>query len=231
MLSEVYAKGEIKVPSDRIETVAVREQGRPRRPRNESAEEDLYRGTVVTDPAAVLREVAQQVEAEATSRVVGDRAALEASCPWREHVPAQAPLEPQMLEHLLGPEGRSLFGLTVARMPDRAPGTDGVTNQVWKNMPPALLDRVWDYFCCCIRKRDIHAALIELTTVLLYKGKGNPLWLENWRPIALAKTVYKLFSTVLTDALSEYLKRHQILSWEQEGFQALKRAQPLKFIS
>ena len=61
--------------------------------------------------------------------------------------------------------------------------------------------------------------------MLLYKGKGNPLWLENWRPIALAKTVYKLFSTVLTDTLSEYLKRHSILSWEQEGFQALKRAQ------
>ena len=32
---------------------------------------------------------------------------------------------------------------------------------------------------------------------------------------------------MLTDAFSEYLKRYRILSWEQEGFQAMKRAQRL----
>ena len=132
-----------------------------------------------------------------------------------------------MMDHLVGRFGQNLFALTIPRLPDRAPGSDGLSNQIWKNLPEALLAKLWAYFELCIRKRDIHPAFVELTTVLLYKGKGNPLWLENWRPIALAKTIYKIFSSLITDALSEYLKRHHILSWEQEGFQALKRAQRL----
>ena len=92
-------------------------------------------------------------------------------------------------------------------------------------MPKALLDKLWLYFTQCIRYHNIHPDLVELQTILLYKRKGNPLWLENWLPIALIKTLYKLFSTVLTDALSEFLKYHDVRSWEQEGFQALKRAQ------
>ena len=132
-----------------------------------------------------------------------------------------------MLSRLLSPYGRSLFGTVVMRMPDKAPGSDGITNQAWKNLPEALLNAMCEYFRLCIQVRNIHPEPIELTTVLLYKGKGDPLWLENWRPIALAKTVYKMFSTVLTDVLADFLKEHQILSWEQEGFQSLKRAQRL----
>ena len=54
-------------------------------------------------------------------------------------------------------------------------------------------------------------------TILLYK-KGNPTLLPNHCPIALANTIYKLFTSILTPLLSSYGEKHQILHNSQEGF-------------
>ena len=54
-------------------------------------------------------------------------------------------------------------------------------------------------------------------TILLYK-KGNPTLLSNHHPIALANTIYKLFTSTLTTLLSSYDEKHQILHNSQEGF-------------
>ena len=56
-------------------------------------------------------------------------------------------------------------------------------------------------------------------TILLYK-KGNPYCLSNHRPIALANTIYILFTSILTSILSTHGERHQILHDSQEGFRA-----------
>ena len=56
-------------------------------------------------------------------------------------------------------------------------------------------------------------------TILLYK-KGDPSLLTNHRPITLANTIYKLFTSTLTLILSAYGERHQILHDSQEGFRA-----------
>ena len=50
--------------------------------------------------------------------------------------------------------------------------------------------------------------------------KGDPLKLTNHRPIALANTIYKLFTSTLTYILSAYGEKHQILHDSQEGFRA-----------
>ena len=57
----------------------------------------------------------------------------------------------------------------------------------------------------------------ESKTVLLYK-KGDPLDLSNFRPIALANTLYKLWTGVLTQVLSLYAEHFNLLSDCQEGF-------------
>ena len=53
-----------------------------------------------------------------------------------------------------------------------------------------------------------------------YTKKGNPHHLTNHRPIALANTIYKLFTSTLTSLLSAYGEKHQILHDSQEGFRA-----------
>jgi hypothetical protein len=54
-------------------------------------------------------------------------------------------------------------------------------------------------------------------TVLLYKKK-DPTKLQNCTPIALANTIYKLSSSILTSILSTYGEKYQILQSSQEGF-------------
>ena len=52
---------------------------------------------------------------------------------------------------------------------------------------------------------------------MLYK-KGDPLLLSNYRPIALANAVYKVWTGLLTMAMSRYAEHFRILSEGQEGF-------------
>ena len=132
--------------SNAIETVVQRSHGRPRRAQDSSAQEAEFRGEVLTEPEDVCAEIANQVEAEASTRLTEGLADLRESCPWRHAVPPQAAREPNMLAELSGPYGRQLFALVVARLPDKAPGPDGVVNNVWRHLPAALLDRLWDYF-------------------------------------------------------------------------------------
>ena len=50
--------------------------------------------------------------------------------------------------------------------------------------------------------------------------KGDPSLLTNHKPIALANTIYKLFTSMLTLILSAYGEKYQILHDNQEGFRA-----------
>ena len=56
-------------------------------------------------------------------------------------------------------------------------------------------------------------------TVLLYK-EGDGLNTTNWRPIALANTLYKLYTSMLTVIGSTFAEACGILSDSQEGFRA-----------
>lgn len=156
---------------DKIETVTVRTHRRPRQLQANTPEEATYQGTIVSDPEDVLLEFANQVCHKASSRVTQDDHTLGQECPWQDAVAHQDTCESIMLSPLLGPYGRHLFAMVIARGTDKAPGTDGITNQVWENMPIRILDKVWGYFRECIQVKYIHAALVELTTALIYKGK------------------------------------------------------------
>ena len=56
-------------------------------------------------------------------------------------------------------------------------------------------------------------------TVLLYK-KCDSSQLTNHRPIAIANTIYKLYTNTLISILSVYGERHQILYESQKWFKA-----------
>ena len=75
------------------------------------------------------------------------------------------------------------------------------------------------FFTHCYKQKQIPASWKTSLTILLYK-KGDPSQLSNHRPIALANTIYKFFTSTLTFILSTYGKKHQILHDSQEGFRA-----------
>ena len=75
------------------------------------------------------------------------------------------------------------------------------------------------FFSHCYKQQQIPSSWKTSLTILLYK-KGDSAQLTNHRPIALANTIYKLFTSTLTFILSAYGEEHQILHDSQEGFRA-----------
>ena len=54
-------------------------------------------------------------------------------------------------------------------------------------------------------------------TTLINKT-GDPHLLDNYRPIALASVVYKLWTGIITDVAIDFVEHHKILHPSQEGF-------------
>ena len=86
-------------------------------------------------------------------------------------------------------------------------------------MPPRFHKLFFLFFKHCYKQKQIPASWKTSLTVLLYK-KGNPSQLTNHRPIALANTIYKFYTSTLTSILSAYGEKYQILHDSQEGFRA-----------
>ena len=55
-------------------------------------------------------------------------------------------------------------------------------------------------------------------TTLLYKNKGTPLQLKYYRRIGLENTIYKLWTRMITWALSDFAERNNIITYTQGGF-------------
>jgi hypothetical protein len=84
-------------------------------------------------------------------------------------------------------------------------------------MPKQFHDLLFLLFQQCYKQQQIPASRKTSLTILLYK-KLDPTVLTNHRPIALANTIYKLFTSTSTAQLANYGEKHQILKNSQEGF-------------
>ena len=62
------------------------------------------------------------------------------------------------------------------------------------------------------------------TTILLHKGKGSKAQIDKYRPITLVQVIYKLYSTLITKRLNDYIETMQILSETQQGFRRARGA-------
>ena len=58
---------------------------------------------------------------------------------------------------------------------------------------------------------------LQSPAILLYK-KEDPTRLDNYRPITLAKALYKLWTICIVILATDYIEFRKILSPEQEGF-------------
>ena len=86
-------------------------------------------------------------------------------------------------------------------------------------MPQKFQHILFMFFTHCYKQKQIPTSWKTNLTILLYK-KGDPSLLSNRRPIALANTIYKFFTSTLTFILSAYGEKYQILQDSQEGFRA-----------
>jgi hypothetical protein len=84
-------------------------------------------------------------------------------------------------------------------------------------MPSQFHDLLFLLFRQCYKQQQIPNSWKTSLTILLYK-KSDPTTLTNHRPIALANTIYKFFTSTITAQLANYGEKYQILQNSQEGF-------------
>ena len=99
----------------------------------------------------------------------------------------------------------------------KAAGLDGVPNEPLQALPNRLKEAINRLFVVMWLVGHTPDAWKTSRTVPLYK-KGNPQRLQNWRPIALANTLYKTWTSMVTHVLSTYGERQGIIGSAQEGF-------------
>ena len=102
--------------------------------------------------------------------------------------------------------------------PKKAPGPDGVTNDMLKRLGPAAKNTLLAIFNRCWHAGELPSIWKEAHIIpILKKGKEktNP---ANYRPISLLSCVGKLMERIVTSRLTWYLEKHNILSATQTGY-------------
>lgn len=99
----------------------------------------------------------------------------------------------------------------------KQPGPDGIPNELIKHLPDNVHQEIHKLFVVMWATGHTPNLWKESSTILLHK-KGSELDLNNYRSIALAKTLYKLWTSIVHECLSIYAENNNILSSQQEGF-------------
>ena len=99
----------------------------------------------------------------------------------------------------------------------QAPGPDNIPNDILKSLLSKWQDLLFLFFQQCYTQQEIPTYWKQSKTILLHKI-DDPIHLANYRPIALANTIYKLFTSTITSLLTSYGEQHRILHFSQQGF-------------
>ena len=106
----------------------------------------------------------------------------------------------------------------LAEMKDRkSPGEDGVPVEAMKLGGDTLLEAVTALFNKCMGLENIPKSWENAVIILLHK-KGDITKLENYRPISLLSTLYKLFMKIIAKRNTKKLDFYQPV--EQAGFRS-----------
>ncbi|OXA55524.1 RNA-directed DNA polymerase from mobile element jockey [Folsomia candida] len=101
--------------------------------------------------------------------------------------------------------------------PKKAPGHDGIPSDVWKELTSAYISNLTACFNKILEDGSIpdEWSVILLQPVFKKGDKNEP---SNYRPIALAATILKLFTSILTKRLQAWSDNNNKIAPEQAGF-------------
>ena len=100
---------------------------------------------------------------------------------------------------------------------NKMPGPDEIPNELLKHLPLSMHDAIHQLFILMWMTGTTPDGWKESETILLHKKNDESL-LENYRPIALANTMYKLWTGMIQECMNVYADHNNILSNSQEGF-------------
>ena len=107
---------------------------------------------------------------------------------------------------------------TLKRMgKEKAPGPDKVPTEAFTHAPINIIEFVVDLFNKCISTKVIPDSWKISKLFLIHKGGKETL--ENYRPIALLNSIYKIFASILNNRLNNLINDKNIIHSHQSGFQ------------
>ena len=98
----------------------------------------------------------------------------------------------------------------------KAPGPDSIPNELLKTLPAEWHDTIHSLFVIMWITGNTPHAWKESNTILLHK-KNDPYLVANYRPIGLASSMYKLWTSNVTHVTMHHALRHSIIHKSQEG--------------
>lgn len=99
----------------------------------------------------------------------------------------------------------------------KATGTDGVGNEVYKALPIDWVEYLRILFNNVLNTENVPKGWGDVRMCHLFK-KGDPLQVENYRPIALMNCICKIFTYIINNRLITYAESASILPESQNGF-------------
>ncbi|XP_045774255.1 uncharacterized protein LOC123873453 [Maniola jurtina] len=98
---------------------------------------------------------------------------------------------------------------------EKSTGPDNIPNEAIKYAADILITPIYKLFKLIIIQESVPHQWVESHITLLYK-KGDPKDVQNYRPISLMCSLYKLFSSCLLSKISDQIDLNQ--PKEQAGF-------------
>ena len=113
----------------------------------------------------------------------------------------------ESLDYNLGEINRKELMRTIKRLKRRkAPGPDGIPMEFFKALNGVNLDRILEEVInVWWREEEIPLEQLKARAVLIFKNKGNSNDIDNYRPISLTSSLYKIFTAILQERLEEQI--------------------------
>ena len=97
-----------------------------------------------------------------------------------------------------------------------APGPDRLRYADWKRLGSSV-PILTSILNTARRNRKIPPAWKDSVTILIHKG-GDRNMLDNWRPIALQNTIYKVYAAIIAKRVAAWATRTDTVSPSLKGF-------------
>ncbi|XP_044762032.1 uncharacterized protein LOC123319228 [Coccinella septempunctata] len=97
-----------------------------------------------------------------------------------------------------------------------SPGIDGVHNYWWKHLTSthAALARLLQ---CALRNPSSVPEYFTQGITYMVPKKGDLSQPNNYRPITCLPSIYKILTSTISCKINQYLKKNNIMAWEQNG--------------
>lgn len=99
---------------------------------------------------------------------------------------------------------------------NKTPGPDGLPGELYKSVQGTIGENMLEVYNEALEKAKIPQTWTEAIITIIHKEDTDPLIIQNYRPISLLNTDYKIFAIIIAERLKNILNNY--IHPDQNGF-------------